>query len=109
VEADLSSISLSIDVDVWEILSEQKVLRAQGCRVYPVIQTKKFDAVKRGFQWWSEEPVKNFYYVEKSKELYIFTENHQYLISPKSDIIIADSRTQIECHQPKECLGGDKK
>jgi hypothetical protein len=96
-------------VDVWEVTSNQKILKAQGCRVYPILQSKKFDAVKCGFQWWSKEVVKNFYYIEKTKELYIFTENYQYLINPKSDIVNVDLENQLVFHPPKECLGDDKK
>lgn len=109
IEADLNSISISYPVDIWEVSQESSILRAQNCRVYPLIEGKRFDAVKPQFQWWSEEEIKNFYYVEKSRELYIFTKSKQYLILPKAEIINADLLDHTECRQPTGCLVSGKK
>lgn len=109
IEADLCSVSINYEVDVWEVGLDTKTLIAQACRIYPLLEGRKFDAVKVGFQWWSPEVIKNFSYIEKDKELYVFTDNNQYLILPKENIINADSKVRNEFHLPMGCLKDDTK
>ena len=87
IEADLSCISINYLVDLWEVTDDQKLLRAQACRIYPITVTKNFDAVKQGFRWLSDEVVQNFYFNEANKELRIFTKSHQYIITPKLEVV----------------------